>query len=96
MSNRSKWLRAIFKGGLVPPRKELTDASVYPPVIYGPGGQPTSEWARRQAAENIKNDPALKAKIENMVGMDEARRRYPEAYQDRETRIEPPVEGDSK
>lgn len=57
----------------------LTDASVYPPVIHTPMG-PVTESARHQAAINMRNDPAVKARVENAIGMTESRRRYPEAY----------------
>jgi len=62
-------------------KKELSDASAYPPVIHTPFG-PTSEPMRRQAAENMRLDPAVKARVENAIGMAEARRRYPEAYEE--------------
>ncbi len=39
-----------------------------------------SEPARRQAAVNMRLDPALRARIVEMVGEAEARRRYPEAW----------------
>jgi hypothetical protein len=60
-----------------------------PPVIDTPWG-PTTESARRQAALNMKADPVLRGKVEELLmrqlgsisaGMEEARRRYPEAYQ---------------
>jgi hypothetical protein len=51
-----------------------------PPVIMTEWG-PVTESPRRQAAENMKNDPVLRAKIEQMCGEKEARRRFPEAYE---------------
>lgn len=39
-----------------------------------------TESARRQASANMAADPSLRAKIVEMVGEDEARRRYPEAW----------------
>ena len=50
-----------------------------PPVIQTEWG-PVSEGPRKMAAENMRNDSALKAKIEEMIGVEESRRRYPEAY----------------
>lgn len=50
---------------------------------------PVTEWARAQAAVNMRLKPEIKAGVERMLkeqygeemGMKEARRRYPEAYQ---------------
>jgi hypothetical protein len=58
------------------------------PVIMTEHG-PVSEKARRQAAENMKNDADTKARVEAVlvnqygteIGLAEARRRYPEAYE---------------
>jgi hypothetical protein len=50
-----------------------------PPVIMTEWG-PVTEGARRQAALNLRDDPEKRAKVEEMVGVEEARRRYPEAY----------------
>ena len=59
-----------------------------PPIIDTPWG-PTTEGARLQAAMNMKADHVLRGKVEELLmrqlgsieaGMDEARRRYPEAY----------------
>lgn len=38
-----------------------------------------TESARRQASANMAADPSLRAKVVDMVGEAEARRRYPEA-----------------
>jgi hypothetical protein len=64
-----KWLQRF--------KRSLT--RTYPPIISTEWGA-VSEGPRRQAAENIKRDPALKAKIVEMLGEAEARRRYPEAF----------------
>lgn len=61
-----------------------------PPRIETPWGD-TTESARRQAAANMAADPAVKRRVEEALakregsvaaGLAEARRRYPEAYQD--------------
>jgi hypothetical protein len=49
------------------------------PIIMTQWG-PTTEGARKQAALNLRDDPEKRAKVEEMVGVEEARRRYPEAY----------------
>jgi hypothetical protein len=59
------------------------------PVISTQWGQVTS-WARRLAALNMRDDPAVKARVEQLlidtygpeVGMAESKRRYPEAYEE--------------
>jgi hypothetical protein len=51
-----------------------------PPVIMTEWGAVT-EGARKQAALNLRDDPVKRAKVEEMVGVEEARRRFPEAYQ---------------
>ena len=51
-----------------------------PPVIHTEWGAVT-EGARKQAAMNLRDDPEKRAKVEEMVGVEEARRRYPEAYE---------------
>lgn len=59
-----------------------------PPVIMTQFG-PVTEYARKQAALNMRDDPECKARVEKILvaelgvetGMLEARRRYPEAYQ---------------
>jgi hypothetical protein len=60
------------------------------PVIKTQWG-PVTEAARRQAAANIKADPELRKKVEALLarecgglaqGLVEARRRYPEVYED--------------
>lgn len=51
----------------------------YPPVIMTQWG-PVTESARAQAAINMKADPALRAKVEEMIGVDKAKNNYPEAY----------------
>ena len=60
-------------------KSTLSDTSTYPPVIYTPEG-PVTEWARRQAAENMRLNPAKKIEVEKLIGETESRRRYPEAY----------------
>jgi hypothetical protein len=70
-----RWLRR---------RKErtLVDTSTERPVIYTQtpdGGMgKVAEWARRQAAENIRTDPEKKRIAIQMLGKAEAMRRYPE------------------
>lgn len=54
-------------------------APVIPVVIDGTAYSVT-ESMRWQAARNMAADPALRAKIVEMIGEAEARRRYPEAY----------------
>jgi len=49
------------------------------PILIPTQWGPVSEGARRQAAENMKNDPFLRERIIAMIGEAEARRRYPEA-----------------
>jgi hypothetical protein len=39
-----------------------------------------TESARRQAAINLRLDPAKRAKVEEMIGEAKARANYPEAY----------------
>lgn len=51
------------------------------PIIIQTEWGPVSEKFRQQAAVNMRLNPELKAKIEMMVGPEEARRRYPEAYE---------------
>lgn len=50
------------------------------PILIPTQWGPVSEGARRQAAENMKNDPFLRERIIAMIGEAEARRRYPEAF----------------
>jgi hypothetical protein len=60
-----------------------------PPVIQTEHG-PVTEWARAQAAQNMKADPAVRARIEALLiarcggdvekGLARAREHYPEAY----------------
>jgi hypothetical protein len=61
-----------------------------PPVIMTQWG-PTTESARKQAAINMKLDPDKKRAVEALLakemggvaqGLMEARRRFPEAYED--------------
>jgi hypothetical protein len=61
-----------------------------PPVIDTPWGA-TTESARLRAALNMKDDPALKSKVEALLarqkgsmeaGVAESKRRYPECYED--------------
>jgi len=71
------WLRKLFHRE--PPRIE----------IETPWGL-VSESARLRAALNMKEDPMIKARVEKLLveqmgtekGMAEARRRYPEAYEE--------------
>lgn len=58
------------------------------PIIMTEYG-PTTEWARRQAAIEMKNDPDCKKSVEELLiqqlgsreaGLAEAKRRYPECY----------------
>jgi hypothetical protein len=60
------------------------------PVIMTDYGAVT-EWARKQAAENMRANPDAKTSVERLlidkygsvdVGMQVARERYPEAYED--------------
>lgn len=39
-----------------------------------------TESARRQAAANLRLDPAKRAEVERMIGHERARANYPEAY----------------
>jgi hypothetical protein len=48
-----------------------------PPIIQTEWG-PVTEKYRQLAALNMRNDPALRAKVIEMIGIDEAKRRYPE------------------
>lgn len=50
------------------------------PVYLDGQRQYVSESARRAAAANMAADPDVKARIEAMLGAEEARRRYPDAY----------------
>jgi hypothetical protein len=59
-----------------------------PPVITSPFGE-TTEWARKQAAENMRADPAVMIRVIEFLtrqmgseerGLAEAKRRYPEAF----------------
>jgi hypothetical protein len=61
-----------------------------PPRIDTPFG-PVTEWARRQAAENMYLDPVKRTGVEIILagemgsveaGKKESRRRFPEAYRD--------------
>lgn len=61
-----------------------------PPVIHTAYG-PVTEWARRQAALNMRDDPVKRHAVEAVLiekfgseeaGMAEARRAYPEAYEE--------------
>jgi hypothetical protein len=51
-----------------------------PPILTTEWGQ-VSEGLRRQAAENLRNDPVKRAKVIEMIGEAEARRKYPEAFE---------------
>lgn len=69
----------------------MTDDSTKtpPPSIFSEYGQ-TTEWARKQAATNMRNDPEVRRRVEMLLvkkhgqarGLAECRRRYPEAYAD--------------
>ena len=48
------------------------------PVMIDGQAHSVTEWARRQAAANMAADPALRAKIIEMIGEKAARERYPE------------------
>lgn len=62
-----------------------------PPVILTQWGAPVTEWARLQAAINIRQDPAVFNRVLNIIvrecggseerGLQEMRRRYPEAFE---------------
>ena len=63
-----------------------------PPQIVTEHGVVT-EWARAQAAANMRDDEVIRTAVETMLirkfgseeaGMREAKRRYPEAYAERE------------
>ena len=60
-------------------KKTLTEVTSNGPIIHTPNG-PTSEWARRQAAENLRSDPEKMAQVREMIGEEEMRRRFPEAF----------------
>jgi hypothetical protein len=49
-----------------------------PPVIHTEWGDVT-EGCRKQAAMNFRDDPEKRAKAIEMIGIDECKRRYPEA-----------------
>jgi hypothetical protein len=60
------------------------------PVIMSEHGQ-TTEWARHQAAMNMRADPEIRKRVEQVLvrekgsvakGLAEAKRRFPECYQD--------------
>lgn len=51
-----------------------------PPVIQGEFG-PTTEWARRLAAHNMKINPDVMKRVEKLIGEQKARIQYPEAYE---------------
>ena len=78
------WLRQRF------PAVFGTPAPPAPPVIMTEWG-PVSEPARLHAAINMRAEPDIKARVEALLvkhegsvekGLAEARRRYPEAYED--------------
>jgi len=52
-----------------------------PPVIMTEWG-PVTEKYRSIAAANMKFDPKVKQRIEEMIGVEESKRKYPEAYAD--------------
>jgi hypothetical protein len=66
--------------------RTLVDTSAEHPVIYtsNPGGGigVVPEWARRAAAENMRDDPEKMAYAIKVLGEAEARRRYPEAFKE--------------
>lgn len=53
-----------------------------PPVIPTMYGAPVPEWARKQAAENMKRDASKRHDVEMLIGKQLARERYPEAFED--------------
>jgi len=76
-----EWLRETFPSVWKTPP---------PPVIMTEWG-PVTESARLQCAANMRADDGVKARVEAMLvkqcgsedaGIAEARRRYPEAYED--------------
>ncbi|MGA8745611.1 MAG: hypothetical protein WB507_07080 [Solirubrobacterales bacterium] len=50
-----------------------------PPIIMTEWG-PVTEKYRQLAAANLKFDPVMKKWIEDMIGVEESKRKYPEAY----------------
>jgi hypothetical protein len=77
------WLRWKFPTVFGKPAPDLP-----PPEIMTEWG-PTTEWARKQSAINMRLDAECKKRVENLLiremgsveaGLDESRRRYPEAY----------------
>lgn len=73
-------------------RGDGADAADAPPVIMTQWG-PVTEAARKRAALNMKADPNLKRRVEELLckqmgsvaaGLIESRRRYPEVYEDEE------------
>ena len=56
------------------------DTKLNPPIISTPWG-PVTEAARLQAAINLREDPARLAKVIEMIGEAETRRRYPEVWE---------------
>lgn len=67
----------------------LKDSITGPPVIISQHGQ-TTEWARYQAAINMRLDPKMKQQIVDLIALKEnlssadalktAKKRYPEAW----------------
>jgi len=71
-------------GAVTPHARRSTE----PPVIVSEHGQ-TTEWARKQAAENIRDFPEVRARVERMLtkklgsrarAIARMRHDYPEAY----------------
>lgn len=52
-----------------------------PPIIIPTPWGNVSESARHAAAMNMKHDPEKKAMVVEMIGEEEARRRYPEGWE---------------
>ena len=72
-------------------RQWLSSLKTKPPVINTAYGEPVTESMRLQAALNMRTDPAIKFRVIDCLvkqfggdekrGMEEARRRYPEAFE---------------
>ncbi len=86
---REKWRNARISRSI---GASVAATPLSPPQIFTEHGVVT-EWARAQAAQNMRDDVVIRQAVETMLirklgseeaGMAEARRRYPEAYAERE------------
>ena len=56
-----------------------SDDDTKPILIPTDFGGPVTEWARRQAAENMRLNHPMRDKVVELIGLDKAKERYPEA-----------------